>query len=123
MKDELLTIHTVVKVGPLKAGVYSVKNPIHGNYSERQYHVTFNNTIYLMLRERTVVWLKDNYDKISELKALEYIETPGFSKNAVACYGFEVEGKTHKGYLVYEDGVVRGSCGLEVIKMVVNLYN
>lgn len=50
-KTDMVRRLQVLYAGPLKAAVYQVKDPETGEFGQRQYHITFDNTVIAVMGE------------------------------------------------------------------------
>ncbi|RWO08250.1 hypothetical protein [Mesorhizobium sp.] len=52
-RTDMVRREKAVIAGPLKIAAYRVRDPDTGEFSDLQYHMTFNNTVLAMMSEAT----------------------------------------------------------------------
>lgn len=105
----------------IKLASYSVTDPLRSNWTEEQFHLTYNNTLIASLRRSTVEFLR-NFLSAQEHMPMKLPTSQGgeYTDRIVM---FEEEQDNDESWTiihVYEDGQIRARMGVSDAKLLIN---
>lgn len=118
MKTPTWRCNRELRAAGIKLASYAVTDPLREDWTEEQFHLTYNNTLIASLKRSTVEFLTTFLETAKD-KKLPYQEGGAYTDRIVMFEEDQDNGESWTIIHVYEDNEIRARMGLGDAKLIV----